>query len=89
MPVGFAVRDNDLVEVDVTGAAGIRPPYLAGYAPEGGAYVFANQGRDTRGLYRMNPATGEVLETLLAESRGALEDLVGDDSVGHAARVNR
>ena len=67
VPVGFAVRDNDLVEVDVSGAAGIRPPYLAGYAPEGGAYVFANQGRDTRGLYRMNPATGEVLETLLAD----------------------
>lgn len=66
-PVGFVVRDNHLEEVDVSGAAGIRPPSLAGFAPEGGAYVFANRGRDTRGLYRVHPRTGEVLETLLAD----------------------
>jgi dipeptidyl aminopeptidase/acylaminoacyl peptidase len=63
-PVGFSVRDNDLEEVDLSAVAGIRPPQLLGFAPNGGAYVLANMGQNTRGLYRMDPATGEVLETL-------------------------
>lgn len=67
-PVAFAVRDGDLVERDLSVLGGVAPPRLAGLVPGGSdVYVFANNGRDTRGLYRVDLRSGDVVETLLAD----------------------
>ena len=67
-PVAFTVRANRISEIDISGLGGVRPPTLAALAADGrSAYVFANRGRDTRGLYRVDTETGAVLETLLVD----------------------
>ncbi|MCZ6616899.1 MAG: prolyl oligopeptidase family serine peptidase [Gammaproteobacteria bacterium] len=70
-PVVFAIDEKGRMrEMDMSYLAGINVPEPLGLSLDGKhSYVAANNGADTMGIFRINVATGEVVDTLYTNTR--------------------
>lgn len=66
----YAVNEDGLKELDVSHLAGVNPPVPLAMTSNGKlAYVAANHGADTLGIFEVNLANGEVVNTLYRNAR--------------------
>lgn len=69
-PFALRATDDGWEEVDIAALGGIDPPELLAFHGKGdSAFVLAHAGADTRGLHRVDLASGAVLETLFSDPR--------------------
>ena len=69
-PIAFSFETGTREEINLEHLAGLRQPYVLGmHEDDKSVYVIANLNSDTRGVHRVDLATGKVLETLWQDER--------------------